>query len=205
MSWRSYDTPCAACGGRCRTVACGRSWSSSDAGSSGRLVFVRSRCFCARCLGADRTRTRLGWSNASNFSLVAVTRGRSASQTLGLSDKLRTLRSGPTRGSHSTPPASSPIHPTTATSCCNDGVPGEHRRQCGHHARRNPEPTGRRLDVHDRRPLRQERRPLFWNTSATWDHNRDAGIDAPAIYASAGLGNTWADTERQQFARPPTT
>ena len=147
----------------------------------------------------DPDATKLGWSNASDFSLV-VTGGNSASQTLGLSDKLRYVW----------PDSRFSFDATGVFSNTSDdryfllqpglvfpvGAPAPNATT----TLVKPEPTadvstfmiGGRYD-------KNITPRFFWNAGATWDHNRDAGIDRRYV-AFAGLGNTWADNERRRVA-----
>src|SRR5262245_21043580 len=148
---------------------------------------------------AKEDEARLGWSNASDLSLV-LTSGNSDSTTLGFSNKLRyrwpvarfefevnvvhadksddrffQVDPGiefPVGGAPSNPPTTL-VTPDPTLDVANYLIRGEYQR-----------------DISPR---------LFWNAGASWYRNDDAGIlNRYIVYA--GVGNTWVDTTRRHFA-----
>jgi len=140
----------------------------------------------------------LGWSNTADLSLV-VKGGNSEARTLGFANKLKYrwkdarfesevsgLRSDtsddhfflvdsgiefPVGGAPSNP-AKSLVKPSPTLDAENYLIRGGYEK--------NITPA------------------FFWNTGISWDRNDDAGIVNRYI-AHAGVGNTWADSERRRF------
>jgi putative salt-induced outer membrane protein YdiY len=147
----------------------------------------------------DKEEPKLGWSNASDLSLV-LTGGNSDSTTLGFSDKLGygwkqarfefevtgvhadksddrffLVAPGlefPVGGAPANPP-SSLVRPEPTLDVANYTIRGGYER-----------------DISPK---------LFWNTGASWYRNDDAGILNRYI-AFAGVGNRWVDNERRRFS-----
>lgn len=155
---------------------------------------------CAQNKGqaASKDDSKLGWSNATDLSLV-VTNGNSNSATLGFSDQLRHVwkqarfefevtgvRSNKSDDRYLlvTPGleflvGSAPANPSTSLV--------------------KPEPT---LDVENylvRGTYERDLSPkLFWSAGVSWDRNKDAGIRNRYI-GYGGVGNKWWENERRRF------
>ena len=148
--------------------------------------------------GHDEERA-LGWSNATDFSLV-LTKGNSAARTLGFANRLRhvwhtsRLQVDLTAVRSDTsddrfflvdpgfvfPVGANPddltfqfVKPTPTPDVANYLVGGRYDR-----------------NLTDR---------FFWNAGASWDRNEDAGILHRYI-AFAGVGNIWSNTENREFS-----
>jgi putative salt-induced outer membrane protein YdiY len=141
---------------------------------------------------------KLGWSNATDLSLV-LTSGNSAARTLGFADHLKHVwanarfefdvtgvRSDTSDDRYflvapglEFPVGAQPSNPPT--SLVKPGAePDVSNYLVGGHYQRNITPK------------------FYWDTGARWDRNRDAGIlHRTAIFA--GVGNTWADNDQRRF------
>jgi putative salt-induced outer membrane protein YdiY len=152
----------------------------------------------AQTTAQDPKEKKLGWSNTADLSLV-VTEGNSAARTFGFSDHLRYVwpdarftvdatgvqsdtsddRYFVVQAGVQFPIGGRPVNPTTTLV--------------------KPEPTS---DVRNYlvggRYDKDINKWFFWNAGASWDHNKDAGIER-RYTAFAGVGNKWADSGRRRF------
>jgi len=137
----------------------------------------------------DEEETELGWSNATDLSLV-ITEGNSSTESFGLKNKFRYLwtkaRYTFTIDAVRTNTANDPIAVVNDDSDTGyDVVEFE-----------------KTLDVEryyvENRYDRSISERFFWHVGLTWDRNNDAGILSRWI-GFAGVGNTWWDREDLRF------
>jgi len=147
--------------------------------------------------GAGSKEKKLGWGNSADLSL-AVTEGNSAATTLGWSEHLRYVWS-----------AQFSFDASGVQSDTSDDryfvVPAGLQFPVGGQPPTvtptlvKPEPTSDvRNYLNGGRYDKDITKRFFWNTGASWDHNKDAGIVRRYI-AFAGIGNKWADNGRRRF------
>ena len=147
----------------------------------------------------SKNEKKLGWSNATDFSLV-VTDGNSAARTLGLSDQLRYVW----------PDARFSFDASGVFSYTSDDryfllepgleFPVGGRPPDSSTTLIKPAPTADvSTSLVSGRYDKNITPRFFWNAGASRDHNRDAGILRRYI-AFAGVGHTWVDSGRRRLA-----
>jgi putative salt-induced outer membrane protein YdiY len=178
---------------RCRLVPCAAVALAILVGSAPSL-----RAQTAAAAPAKPAEPKLGWSNATDLSLV-LTSGNSAARTLGFEDHLKHLWANARFEADVTgvrsdtsddryflvapglefPVGATPTDPPTTLV-----KPGTH-----------PDVSNYLVGGHYQRDITPK---FYWDAGARWDRNTDAGILHRTVIF-AGVGNTWADNGRRRF------